>query len=907
MQLSREQPSRHVNNNTTLEYRQAVLEPIRSAAAKAPTYSIYPSAAQDTYIYERSVSSKSDIYSNSDYDTASTTTFTPSSFYSPALSTDSTITLKSPPPADERPLRGNTPAPATSARSAFPLHIPALANAHSAIRGIIQNHTGQGGSSSRSSSNTSFIPIPQAPSSRPSDLPDASESENPSPTDESVEEVEQAGISSYTPPSSMTGDSRAFASRDTYYVSPPNRSIDSQSQPTAQRSRKESMSQNVPYDAIPMRPNPERDLYSASVQQRSPSEDVSNSVPRISPASSVSSSSGYGGQGPHFPPGVNIAGVGAHQTHTSEKSRSSEGSQLQSFLEGQIDRTVRESSGQPMPSYPEPQTASIPSYPPTRRDSVDAAGPSSIRRNIDTTYITHPTQTNTEYTSQPYNPQRRGSNSSTGSTSADGREPLGLVQPISNIESPVAPAYPTHSRDSIDQRSGQPDVHNHPSSQRVTLSPEGMPEQRLFNSNNRQPPAVVSTPIHDHYSTTSTFGPLTGTNLSVAVSASPSVPTHNPLPSQDSNSGRGRPDPQQISANPLEYTEISQRRQSASFFPSRPAEYSVAQPTSYSVMRDGFSAQDPSVTPAERYPSNVYNPPTVRDTSPSNGALAQKDIGDRSDYRRTRRDSTSVPASQRGKTSESLTRAVHAMSTTSHATIQDTLPQDTRQLGSSSNPTYITSSINARSSVRLPSGDNRDYYGDENRDISQQDARFSNPPPAPRDSSRTLQSVPSVPFPSDSHTVVSNLGQPQNDRQHSSSRPPPERQRTSSRSPEYGPNIGRDQRTTVSASRIQNSLPQQTPATSSTSGQPLDGNSSLTIEPRRTQLDPQVQDTSGFVTANQRRHSNGDRMDPSLRPTTPGGTRTVRWTENLICPSPIFIGQRRKGWFNRRGYAYSYP
>ncbi|PFH48730.1 hypothetical protein AMATHDRAFT_5532 [Amanita thiersii Skay4041] len=30
-------------------------------------------------------------------------------------------------------------------------------------------------------------------------------------------------------------------------------------------------------------------------------------------------------------------------------------------------------------------------------------------------------------------------------------------------------------------------------------------------------------------------------------------------------------------------------------------------------------------------------------------------------------------------------------------------------------------------------------------------------------------------------------------------------------------------------------------------------------------------------------------------------TRTVRWNDNLICPSPILASQRRKGWFNRRG------
>ncbi len=33
--------------------------------------------------------------------------------------------------------------------------------------------------------------------------------------------------------------------------------------------------------------------------------------------------------------------------------------------------------------------------------------------------------------------------------------------------------------------------------------------------------------------------------------------------------------------------------------------------------------------------------------------------------------------------------------------------------------------------------------------------------------------------------------------------------------------------------------------------------------------------------------------------------RCVRWTEDLVCPSPVPSGQRRKGWFNRRGYVPS--
>ncbi|KXN84456.1 hypothetical protein AN958_12431 [Leucoagaricus sp. SymC.cos] len=60
-----------------------------------------------------------------------------------------------------------------------------------------------------------------------------------------------------------------------------------------------------------------------------------------------------------------------------------------------------------------------------------------------------------------------------------------------------------------------------------------------------------------------------------------------------------------------------------------------------------------------------------------------------------------------------------------------------------------------------------------------------------------------------------------------------------------------------------------------------------------------------------RRLSDGDQADrpsfsfnpgpDSMRNKGPLG-RTVRWDENLICPSPVFPN-RRKGWFNRRGHS----
>ncbi|KIY65537.1 hypothetical protein CYLTODRAFT_492235 [Cylindrobasidium torrendii FP15055 ss-10] len=45
-----------------------------------------------------------------------------------------------------------------------------------------------------------------------------------------------------------------------------------------------------------------------------------------------------------------------------------------------------------------------------------------------------------------------------------------------------------------------------------------------------------------------------------------------------------------------------------------------------------------------------------------------------------------------------------------------------------------------------------------------------------------------------------------------------------------------------------------------------------------------------------RRHSDGEKMVLQIEQ-----RKSLRWNDNLICPSPIFADQRRKGWFNRRG------
>ena len=67
-----------------------------------------------------------------------------------------------------------------------------------------------------------------------------------------------------------------------------------------------------------------------------------------------------------------------------------------------------------------------------------------------------------------------------------------------------------------------------------------------------------------------------------------------------------------------------------------------------------------------------------------------------------------------------------------------------------------------------------------------------------------------------------------------------------------------------------------------------------------------------------RKRANGEQVPLNL--TRPAGveqectllappTRCVRWNENLICPSPILASQRRKGWYNRRGFVmfFAFP
>ncbi|KAG6878937.1 hypothetical protein C0992_006473 [Termitomyces sp. T32_za158] len=119
-----------------------------SSRSKSSSYSIYQST-NDTFIYEASLSSNADLSSNSeDGDSA----------FSPAMSTDSITTVRgaNTPDASLADLRTSTPAPvptSSSSRTYFPLNIPSLMQAQTAIKGIFRS---QAQNDSQSATDTSF-------------------------------------------------------------------------------------------------------------------------------------------------------------------------------------------------------------------------------------------------------------------------------------------------------------------------------------------------------------------------------------------------------------------------------------------------------------------------------------------------------------------------------------------------------------------------------------------------------------------------------------------------------------------------------------------------------------------------------------------------------------------------------
>ncbi|KAF8056615.1 hypothetical protein FPV67DRAFT_644672 [Lyophyllum atratum] len=156
--------SQITDNSNSPTNRQGAYE--SNSRTPTPSYSIYQNS-RDTYVYEASLSSKSDVHSNSEYDDASTAAFTPSSTFSPAMSTDSITTLRGAATPDASMTDFRPPASFRNSIPSFPMHIPGLSQAQSAIRGIFRSQTPQDGQSARADNSYA----PHASPARPTPLP----------------------------------------------------------------------------------------------------------------------------------------------------------------------------------------------------------------------------------------------------------------------------------------------------------------------------------------------------------------------------------------------------------------------------------------------------------------------------------------------------------------------------------------------------------------------------------------------------------------------------------------------------------------------------------------------------------------------------------------------------------------
>ncbi|TFK49249.1 hypothetical protein OE88DRAFT_1632987 [Heliocybe sulcata] len=70
------------------------------------------------------------------------------------------------------------------------------------------------------------------------------------------------------------------------------------------------------------------------------------------------------------------------------------------------------------------------------------------------------------------------------------------------------------------------------------------------------------------------------------------------------------------------------------------------------------------------------------------------------------------------------------------------------------------------------------------------------------------------------------------------------------------------------------------------------------VLPSRPRKDSEARDTRSAGSTSPPQGSGPSRQSSTNSVQT---VRSVRWDENLICPSPILPSQRRQGWYNRRG------
>lgn len=904
-----------------------------NARPTAPSYSIYQSS-KDTYVYEPSLSSKSDLYSNTEYDGASTVTSSPSSLFSPAMSTDSLTTFKSPITPEtslgDRDSRSSTPTPL---RNSF---IPGLSQAQSAIRGIFRSQTPH--ESQPSSLDGSYIP--HAPSTRHTPLPspqDDAHLRNGTPSlSRSTTPIRLSSVSSgsadrtphtassYSTPSSAEHFSHSYAPStasetersELDRVARTNAEYNASSSTSSSAyysTRRESVLVPAPFPGAPNLAGVPRQFYPNVPLRSSPEQQhafSSDPTPHSGDSSRETSSSYFpttdtasrNAEAPSRPaqtfqyaPSDSEDAISAHSEQfipplaawvdgmenrqTSPRHQSDERPsrhQHEEYLSPPIPQFLNE--GPPQSRYVPASRTMAPNVQASLSSSISSLDASATAKERDYRQdrplpVPPPTQ--------PWNSQRERRPSlshprvnSASSLSHDSREGNDSAPRASHMATDRSTEAPRRSP--VEQRSfptaREPD---HPVGR--DYRPIDPSTDRLPHGTNHPSfgiPPVKASPEQDHHRHSVHQATLRDHAPSASFGGSAST-IPNPPPNRVNPPLRTSPEQMQRVPSGI-YAAASSNRSP--------------------------NQNRPSAAAFEGDMSGIPNPPLARvfptlQTSPvqeQRGSVAQS----HGDHRSLN------PTSQRNGHSDVRNSPPRSQPTVSgprdhqpHAT-ESFVDHSTRgSNGLASQPIYPTYPSPTTGSLpqRYPSSNG----------TSGERPRLSSDPRA-FDFTTTQRVVPPP-------SVSSDPGQGRDHRRISFLEP----QRGGGTSyPEartsYPPLSSPAEMSSVASatlagdavrSRTHYTDPRSEPRRRHSDGERSVNSSSSYAPNHSTYAAPAAGQAPAVSVEPHRRFSDGDQV---VQPNTTGGNsvtlfRTVRWNENLVCPSPIFASQRRKGWFNRRG------
>ena len=767
-------------------------------------YAIYPGASNDTYIYEQSAFSPSDIFSNSEYDALSTTTF------SPAMSTDSTLTLISPTPTSEHFLeeRGRRP-PTPAGPSNYPVH-GSMAPQAPAMSRTTSNHRARESSADAPTDRRSRITSLQGHSALPIRVP-----------------LSSASLNELTKVNSSNGYMGPLPSHVPEY----DPSTISEFE-VEQRDRIAKI--NAEYNAASS--SSSSSYYSnnnAAVTIESNARRVSTSPPNQHPPDTFTRVTSSQPLHPnlHFPTKPDDFNHAFNPNPSPSIFSTKDGSPPL------VERVPSRAQFQPTNSQPgqflpaqaqdawnhdevyDSDQSQVPSYRPPPQVTSNHSGSTSLPRSTQTTYTTSQETTNlNEYRPLPVPPPEAPRQRSTAERRPSVSDPRPDVNGLKGT-SDARYRGQTAREHSYDNSELRRDVSNSPPRRSALPSSRELQSRAAMASEMRRDTRTPALRESNDYRA----APPTLRDAYVADAQKPPVENRPKLPHPT--------DPRDMYTQPPLTSSPTELRLSPSESHPQPATFVTPTDTERSSDRirgrsTSFSnSTRPTLPPMSGLSQQVsssqqYQAPNIAMPDPRRFSEQDKNV-------RTSPPSRMQEASVYNSDYEEPERRsdVRGLSPQAVYNSQPTAPNFNRDTHSSQRQSLPIGQPSSKSNDRTPS------YPPRN-----------SPPEVP--SSRSRPSYVEAPgLPTRGAAPYDNLSMP------------------------------------VKEGSIGGY------SSSSSSSEPVRG--------------PPEQPT-------QRRYSDGDQNAPA-RPVSSSGrnsaplVRSVRWTENLICPSPVFASQRRKGWFNRRG------